>query len=120
MWYNRGQDYRVLTAANPPIGLEFYAGFYQGDAAGVLATAPDSTRALEGWYDRVENADWESPQQLKADYPSASILGDNRVVFNIRGNNYRLVARIDYQLKRVYVLFIGTHAEYDRIDAREV
>ena len=81
---------------------------------------PDSRRALEGWYDRVENADWESPQQLKVDYPSASILGDNRVVFNIRGNNYRLVAQLDYPLKRVYIRFIGTHAEYDRINAMEV
>lgn len=94
--------------------------FTKGTLRAFWQRHPDSIRALEGWYDRVENADWESPPQLKADYPSASILGDNRVVFNIRGNNYRLVARIDYQLKRVYVLFVGTHAEYDRIDAREV
>lgn len=94
--------------------------FTKGTLRAFWRRHPDSARALEGWYDRVENADWESPPQLKADYPSASILGDNRVVFNIRGNNYRLVARIDYQLKRVYVLFVGTHAEYDRIDAREV
>ena len=94
--------------------------FTKGTLRAFWRRHPDATRALEGWYDRVERANWESPPLLKADYPSASILGDNRVVFNIRGNNYRLVARIDYQLKRVYVLFVGTHAEYDRIDAREV
>ena len=94
--------------------------FTKGTLRAFWRRHPDSIRALEGWYDRVERADWESPPQLKADYPSASILGDNRVVFNIRGNNYRLVARIDYQLKRVYVLFVGTHAEYDRINVLEV
>ncbi len=81
---------------------------------------PDSRPALEDWHDRAEKASWDNPQQVKADYPSASILRDNRVVFNIKGNNYRLVTRIDYRLKRVYVRFIGNHAEYDRINALEV
>ena len=62
----------------------------------------------------------ESPQLVKADYPSASIIGGDRVVFNIKGNNYRLVVHIDYRAHKVYVRFIGSHAEYDRIQATEV
>ena len=64
--------------------------FAKGTLRAFWRRYPDSIRALEGWYDRVENANWESPQQLKADYPSASILGDNRVVFNIRGQQLPL------------------------------
>ena len=66
------------------------------------------------------HANWQSPRQVKADYPGASIIGDDRVVFNIKGNNYRLVVHIYYQAKKVYVRFVGTHAEYDRINALEI
>ena len=81
---------------------------------------PDTELALKTWHRKVEHAHWRTPQQVKADYPEASIISGNRAVFNIRGNNYRLVTHISYQAGRVYVRFIGTHAEYDRIDAREV
>lgn len=69
---------------------------------------------------RTENATWKSPSEVKEDYPSASIIGDDRVVFNIRGNHYRLVVHFPYQFGQVYIRFIGTHAEYDRINATEV
>ena len=68
----------------------------------------------------MKAAHWQSPLNVKADFPSASILADNRVVFNIKGNNYRLVTHILNNHCRVYVRFIGTHAEYDRINAQEI
>ena len=81
---------------------------------------PDTEDSLKTWHRKTELANWESPQQVRVDYPDASIIGGNRVIFNIRGNNYRLVAHISYRSRQVYIRFIGTHAEYDRIDAREI
>jgi mRNA interferase HigB len=81
---------------------------------------PDAAEVLKDWHDNAEHANWTSPQQIKTDYPSASIIGGDRVVFNIKGNNYRLVVHIRYWSRQVYIRFIGTHAEYDRINAREV
>jgi mRNA interferase HigB len=80
----------------------------------------DARAALEAWFDFVHHAEWNSPADVKRDFSSASILEDKRVVFNIKGNQYRLVVRINYPLKTVYVRFIGTHAEYDRIDATRI
>lgn len=76
--------------------------------------------SLRAWLKNTEQANWDTPQQVKTDYPSASIISNNRVVFNIKGNDYRLVVQINYSTSRVYVRFIGTHAEYDRINAAEV
>ena len=81
---------------------------------------PDAEEYLKTWHRKAEQSNWENPQQVKVDYPNASIIGGDRVIFNVRGNNYRLVVHIRYQAREVYVRFIGTHAEYDRINAREV
>ncbi|MBW1939133.1 MAG: type II toxin-antitoxin system HigB family toxin [Deltaproteobacteria bacterium] len=75
---------------------------------------------LEAWYYEAKNAQWASPANVKAQYRSASILKDNRVVFNIAGNKYRLIVRINYDSKTVFVRFIGTHREYDKIDAEVI
>lgn len=75
---------------------------------------------LLAWYREAKQADWDTPAKVKAKYGSASILGGNRVVFNIKGNDYRLVVRINYPYRVVYVRFVGTHAEYDAIDAEVV
>ena len=80
----------------------------------------DAERSLTRWHHEVEQADWSTPYQVKERFPSASIIAGNRVVFNINGNAYRLVAEIDYAHRRVYIRFVGAHAEYDRIDATEV
>ena len=80
----------------------------------------DAERSLTRWHYEAEQADWSTPDQVKQRFPSASIIAGNRVVFNINGNAYRLVTEIDYRYRRVYIRFIGTHAEYDRIDATEV
>lgn len=70
------------------------------------------------WYRQVLKADWASPAEVKASFGSASILRDGRVVFNLAGNKYRLVVWINYPYRVVYVRFIGTHAQYDEIDAQ--
>ena len=81
---------------------------------------PDAAGPLLSWYKNAERADWNTPSDLLATSANVRILRSNRAIFNINGNDYRLVVRIDYQLKRVYVRFVGTHAEYDRINALEV
>jgi mRNA interferase HigB len=80
----------------------------------------DSTQQLKSWFQETSEADWKSPNQIKKDYPSASFLADNRVVFNIKGNKYRLIVRINYEYSMVWIRFIGTHAEYDKIDSTKI
>ncbi len=80
----------------------------------------DSEQQLKSWYNETEQADWKSPNDIKKDYPSASILEDNRMVFNIKGNNYRLIVRINYKYGIVWIRFVGTHAEYDKVDATKI
>ena len=77
----------------------------------------DSKAALEAWYHEAAAAIWKAPQEIKTRYPSADILPGNRVVFNIKGNTYRLIVKIHYNTGIVFIRFIGTHAEYDKIDA---
>lgn len=81
---------------------------------------PDSRAQLQAWHQIVKNAMWRSPNEVKAQYRNASIIGGNRVVFNIAGNKYRLIVKIHYNTGIVYVRFIGTHQEYDQINAEEV
>ncbi len=80
----------------------------------------DAKQPLKSWHNEAKHAKWESPADIKAHYRTASILKDNRVVFNIAGNKYRLVARINYRSKAIFIRFIGTHREYDKIDAEEI
>jgi mRNA interferase HigB len=80
----------------------------------------DAETALRAWYADAEKAEWTTPEDIKDTYANASILGNNRVVFNIRGNTYRLVVAINYAFGIVYIRFIGTHAEYDKIDAETI
>ncbi|PVY37905.1 type II toxin-antitoxin system HigB family toxin [Pontibacter virosus] len=80
----------------------------------------DSEQQLKAWYNEAEQADWKSPNDIKKDYPSASILEDNRMVFNIKGNKYRLIVRVNYKYGIVWIRFIGTHAEYDKVDATKI
>jgi mRNA interferase HigB len=80
----------------------------------------DSEAALRAWFNEAKQASWETPADVKAQYASASFLADNRVVFNIKGNDYRLTAAIRYDLGIVFIRFVGTHPEYDRIDATTI
>lgn len=80
----------------------------------------DCEQQLKTWYDEASIAQWFTPKDIKVDYPSASFLLDNRVVFNIKGNSYRLIVKINYPYQMVWIRFIGTHSAYDRIDANSV
>lgn len=80
----------------------------------------DSKCALQSWFDEVSKANWLTPQEIKEQYRNASICGNNRVVFNIAGNKYRLVVEMQYRAGIVWVKFIGTHAQYDQINVENV
>jgi len=81
---------------------------------------PAAEQPLKAWFNEATQAKWAQPADLKAQYRSASVLKNRRVVFNIKGNDYRLIVAIAYKLGVVYIKFIGTHAEYDKIDAETV
>ncbi len=81
---------------------------------------PDAEGALKSWAKEVEHAQWKTPNDVKSRYRSADPVGDNRVVFNIKGNDYRLVVKIHYNTQVVYIRFIGTHEEYKRIDVEKI
>ncbi len=80
----------------------------------------DCKEQLRLWYHEVSAKKWKTPRDIKRDFVTVSILGKNRVVFNVKGNKYRLVAAINYERGWVQIKFIGTHAQYDRINAETV
>ncbi|MCP4608471.1 MAG: type II toxin-antitoxin system HigB family toxin [Planctomycetes bacterium] len=80
----------------------------------------DAEEPLRAWHIRVRKAAWKMPADVKADYANVSIIANNRVVFNIRGNHYRLVVAIDYQYGIIYIRFVGTHKDYDQIEATTI
>lgn len=80
----------------------------------------DSEIPLRAWYHDAKSAEWKNPNELKQQFKNASIVGEGRVVFNIKGNTYRLVVAIDYELKVVFIRFIGTLSEYDKINAKTI
>lgn len=80
----------------------------------------DAEEPLRAWLADAERAYWRSPQDIKNRYANASIVADNRVVFNIKGNDYRLVVKIHYNTGFVYIRFVGTHSDYDAVDVEEV
>lgn len=81
---------------------------------------PDCEHALRSWYRETEKADWNNVHDIKEEYRTADFIGNNRVIFNIKGNNYRLIVKVYFIRKLCYIMFIGTHAEYDKIDAHTV
>ena len=81
---------------------------------------PDAEQPLKSWADEVKRAAWMQPVDIKAQFRSASILKNRRVVFNIKGNDYRLVASVAYKFGAIYIKFIGTHSQYDMIDAETI
>ena len=76
----------------------------------------DSRVALERWYDIAQSAEWHNFSEIREDFPSADYVGNQHYVFNIKGNKYRLVVVVKFTLGRLYIRFVGTHAEYDKID----
>jgi mRNA interferase HigB len=97
------------------IALSTLRAFWEGNPAYLDAREPTLA-----WHRQVLGADWATPADLKHDIGTASILKDGRAVFNLAGNKYRLVVWINYAYRVVYVRFIGTHAQYDKIDAQTI
>ena len=81
---------------------------------------PDCEGQLTSWHHEAGKSEWKNPNDVKLEYPTASIITGNRVVFNIKGNSYRLIVKISYEHQMVWIRFIGTHAEYDKIDAKKI
>ncbi len=84
------------------------------------AKSPDSEQHLKAWVDEVKQANWKQPADIKDKYRSASIIKNRRIVFNIKGNDYRLIVAVAYQFGAVYIKFIGTHKQYDAIKAETI
>jgi mRNA interferase HigB len=80
----------------------------------------DSEQPLKAWFREASRADWSSPSEIKAMYRNASIVADSRAVFNIGGNKYRLVVKVNYPYRVIYIRFVGTHEQYDRIDVTRI
>lgn len=81
---------------------------------------PDAEQYLKTWYETAKSSVWNSPNDVKETYANASVLKDSRAVFNIKGNTYRLIVKFNYERKWAFIRFIGTHAEYDKINANTV
>ena len=81
---------------------------------------PDSEQYLKTWYDTAISSEWKTPGDDKKAYANASILKDSRIVFNIKGNSYRLVAKFNFEKQWIFIRFIGSHKQYDKIDANTV
>jgi mRNA interferase HigB len=81
---------------------------------------PDARQALQAWYADVKRANWNSPADLKTAYQNASFVANNRVIFNIKGNKYRIIVAVQYKFRIVFIRFVGTHREYDQVDAATI
>jgi mRNA interferase HigB len=84
------------------------------------AIYPDSEQYLKTWYDTAMSSNWKTPNEVKQTYVTASILKDSRIVFNIKGNSYRLVAKFNFEKQWIFIRFVGTHLEYDKINANNI
>jgi mRNA interferase HigB len=80
----------------------------------------DCEQQLKAWYREAENVTWKNSNEIKSGYPSVSILKNNRICFDIKGNKYRLIVRINYDYQMVWIRFVGTHGDYDKIDANTI
>ena len=81
---------------------------------------PDSEQFLKTWYDTAMSSNWKTPNEVKQTYINASILKDSRIVFNIKGNSYRILTKFNFEKQWIFIFFIGTHVEYDKIDVNTI
>jgi len=80
----------------------------------------DCKQQLLSWHQESSKSNWKTPNDIKKEYPSASFLLQNRIVFNIKGNTYRLIVKVNYEHQIIWIRFVGTHSEYDKIDANKI
>jgi mRNA interferase HigB len=115
--------YVIIFILNPILGSSYYR-FMRILSRSTLRvfweTHPDAEEALKTWYFEASHAKWQSPVDIKTAHRNASIIANNRVVFNIKGNTYRLIVSIRYDIGIIFIRFVGTHSEYDKVDAKTV
>jgi mRNA interferase HigB len=87
---------------------------------GYLRKFSDAEQSILSWFKELEAAYWNTPNELKDQFQNASIINNQRVVFNIHGNKYRLIVDIEYRLKIIFIVWFGTHKQYDKIDAKKI
>jgi len=87
---------------------------------GYSAMHPETKGTLDAWYHEVKKENWKTPEDVRFHFPKARTIPGDRVIFNILGNKYRLIVKVEYQAGLVYIRFVGTHKEYDRINAEGV
>lgn len=80
----------------------------------------DCEQQLKAWFQETSKTEWTNLNEIKVEYPSASIIGNDRIVFNIKGNKYRLIVKINFDYQMVWIRFIGTHSEYDKVNAKTI
>ena len=81
---------------------------------------PDAETPLRIWFKKIEQVKWKNFNKLKADFPTADYVGNNRIVFDVKGNKYHIIVLVFYSGQKMFIRFVGTHAEYDKIDAKKV
>jgi mRNA interferase HigB len=116
-------DRRRKFSLDPILGTEYYKSMRilsRSTLRNFWKTHPDAEESLKTWYSEASHANWQSPLDIKASRRNASIIGNGRVVFNIKGNTYRLIVSVRYDIGIVFIRFIGTHAEYDKVNAETV
>ena len=94
--------------------------FSKGTLRAYWEEHPDVEQYLKTWYDTVMNASWNNPNEIKSTYANASILKNQRVVFNIKGNSYRLIVKFNFEKQWCFIRFMGSHSEYDKINAETI
>jgi len=80
----------------------------------------DCEQQLKAWFQETSKAKWTTPNEIKSEYPSASIVGNDRIVFNIKGNTYRLIVKINFDYQMIWIRFVGTHTEYDKVNTKTI
>ena len=81
---------------------------------------PEAEQPLRDWYAITKQAEWNTPNEVKNMFGNASLVGNNRIIFNIKGNDFRLITEIDYEMQFVFILWVGTHSEYDKVEAKTI
>lgn len=94
--------------------------FSKGTLRSYWELHPETEQYLKTWHDTAMNSDWKTPNDVKQTFSTASILKNNRIVFNIKGNSYRLIAKFNFEKQWIFIRFIGTHKAYDEIDANSI
>lgn len=108
------QNYMYLCSVMRIVSHRKLVEFYEKEGHG------DSKVALERWYDIAEQAEWRNLSDIKVDFPATDYVGNQRYVFNIKGNKYRLVVVVKFTISHVFIRFVGTHSEYEKIDVKTI